>query len=359
MAKICPCQKRSTKGKPKPTSKNTKTTLTQQQQQQQQQKNKQLLEKKQKASQIDTQNASSSATVINQPAQLECQSIELEKRERDIAQTPSSSCIESPPKKKKKKNKRSRKAGKGQAQKATPTHQAEPSSLGASSDIPHVNVQAAGSTATATQAMQEVASIESTPSVASQSPSPSKHQQRQQLDEATLTFLALAHAEEASKVKEEEDEMTIEALMKMGFNDIYNMFEPSFQDSYRRTQGIVELRQTLDIQTFTMAAALQRHHPNERARTIASMRVQHEKELEQLYADHCKRTADDKEAMRTAHRENTERAKRAAEKDAWHRRRDSERKYARMVEDGHRMSERCRLAPLIRSRLVQHFADAG
>ena len=266
-----------------------------------------------------------------------------------------------------------------------------PSSLDASSDIRHVNIEEANAIATATQPVQEeVAAIECTTSVASsesiqpasssasssssdnikqqqqQQQPPSTHQQSQQLDEATLTFLALAHAEEASKVKEEEDEMTIEALMKMGFNDIYNMFEPSFQDSYRRTQGIVELRQTLDIQTFTMAAALQRHHPNERARTIASMRVQHEKELEQLYADHCKRTADDKEAMRTAHREDTERAarkqermKRAAEQDAWHRRRDSERKYARMVEDGHRMAERCRLATLIRSRLVKHFADAG
>ena len=467
MAKICPCTQRSTKGKPKPTSKTIKATQTQLQQQ----KNKQLLEKKdilkqQQSSEDSAQKASPNSTIIDPTkAQLERQFIEQEKREREVLHK---ACNED-----NKSNNtagRSKKKKKKRARKAAPTHQAQPTSsppppssldassdirhvnieeanatetatlpvqeevvaikcitsvassesiqpasstsssspsLGASSDIPHVHVQAVGSTKTATQAVQAVVSIESTPSVASQSPS--THQQPQQLDEATLTFLAQfrAYVEEGSrKMKEGEDEMTTEALMKMGIDDIYNMCEPTFQESYRLSEGVVKFTHSLDVLAVTMVAALERQHPDEKARTIASMRVKHEQELQQHRADHCKRTAEKKEAMRTAHQENKEamrtahredreraareqerivcerkereraskeqeraskeqeRMKRAAEKDAWHQRvdavrRESARKYALMVEEGHRLDERCRLGPLIRSRRGKHFADAG
>ena len=446
MAKICPCTKRSTKGKPKPTSKTSKATQTQLQQQ----KNKKLLEKKdtlkQQPSEEGAQKASQSATIID-----------LEKREREIAVL-DKACNED-----KSNNSAGRsKKKKKRARKAAPTHQNQPSSsspppssLDASSDFRHVNIEEANATATATQPVQEeVAAIECTPattSVASsesiqpasspsssssdnikqqqqqQQQSPSTHQQPQQLDE---TFLAQfrAYVEEGSKMKEGEDEMTTEALMKMGIDDIYNMCEPTFQESYRLSEGVVKFTHSLDVLAVTMVAALERQHPDEKARTIASMRVKHEQELQQHRADHCKRTAEKKEAMRTAHQENKEamrtahredreraareqerivcerkereraskeqecaskeqeraskeqvraskeqermkraaqeRMKRAAEEDEWNRRvdamrRDSDRKYALMIEEGNRLDERCRLGPLIRSRRGKHFADAG
>ena len=347
MATICPAKKRSTKGKPKPKSTTTVIQL-------QQQKNKnsaQQQQQQQQASQVGAQNASPSATTIDKSVRLE----------REIAM-PSSACIEN----RKKKKKRTRKAGK--AKNAGHTHQMQPSSssagaFGASSDI-----QEAKANATATKAVQSVVSIErtpATPNLLSQSTQPassSSHhqQQQQQASEDRIGAITSQQQQQAVCVQEQEEQPL------MSFDNMLGMCDVALQDSYRLVEGSVKLRHALDLHTFSTQASLQRQHPDETARTIASMRVQHEQEIKQLYADHCKRTADDNEAIRTAYREHIERAEqeRRKEEDAWQRkvdfmRRDSERKYARMVEDGHRMAERSRLGPLIRSRRVKHFADAG
>ena len=395
MAKICPCKKLSTKGKPTPKSKATVI-------QPQQQKNKQSLEKKavnkQHASEVGAQNASPSATIIEPTsAQLKRRSIELEKCEREIT------VLDKPCKKDnnynnnntagRKKKKRARKAGKDKAKQAAPTHQTQPSSsppLRPSSDI-HATIPEAEATTTAAPAVQAVVSIEctpSTPSVASESiqpassinniPQPHQHEvNTQSVEEASVQV----------KEEEEEDE-ELKSLMQMSLDDWLSIFDPILEESYRQTEIIIKSSHERGIHTLSMEAALQRQHPDETARIIASMRVQHEQELEQRYADHCKRTADDKEAIHVAHREDMalaaqrqermerernereraskerERIKRAAEEDAWRRRveadrRESDRQFARMVEDGNRLALMCRIAPLIRTRLVKHFADAG
>ena len=381
MAKICPCKKLSTKGKPRPKSKATVI-----QQQQQQQKNKQSLEKKavnkQHASEVGAQNASPSAIIIEPTsAQLKRRSIELEKCEREIT------VLDKPCKKNnnhnnnnntagRKKKKRARKAGKDKAKQAAPTHQAQPSSsppLRPSSYI-HATIPEAEATTTAAPAVQAVVSIEctpATPSVASESIQSA----------SSSNNISQPHQHEVSvqvkKEEEEKEDEELKSLMQMSLGDWLSIFDPILEESYRQTEMIIKSSHERVIRTLSMEAALQGQHPEETARIIASMRVQHEQELEQRYADHCKRTADDKEAIHATHREDMaraaqrqermerernerERIKRAAEEDARRRdRRESDRQFARMIEDGDRLAERCRIAPLIRTRLVKHFADAG